>query len=154
MPPCHRDSPLGHCAFRVALGHRSKNASRLFVEKRVKQRYATSEIRLDVRRARYRERDFPDAAQIARFGSGCAFDVVCRTRKATGQSDKNKLGEANAIEPCSRLADRITIPANCKITSATGKPSNYVILSEAKLQRSPEAFGTRLGFQSQFFLEN
>ena len=85
MPPCHRNSPLRHRAFRVALGHRSKNASRLFVEKRVKQRYATSEIRLDVRRARYRERDFPDAAQIARFGSGCAFGVA-QANKATGQS--------------------------------------------------------------------
>jgi hypothetical protein len=31
---------------------------------------------LNVRRARYRERDFPDAAQIARFGSGRGFDVV------------------------------------------------------------------------------
>jgi hypothetical protein len=26
----------------------------------------------------------------------------------------------------------MTILANCKMTSATGKPSNYVILSEAK----------------------
>ncbi len=32
----------------------------------------------------------------------------------------------------------MTILANCKMTSATGKPSNYVILSEVKLQRSPE----------------
>ncbi len=69
MPPSHGDSPLSHCAFRVAFGHRSKNASRLFVEKRVEQCHATSEIRLDVRRARYRERHFSDPAQIARFGS-------------------------------------------------------------------------------------
>ena len=99
MPPGHGDSPLGHCTFRIAFGYCRKNASRLFVEKRVEQRYATSEIRLDVSRrgearsgrtlnggiaariadrgrARYRERDFPDAAQIARFGSGRAFGVA------------------------------------------------------------------------------
>ena len=103
MPPRHGDSPLGHRAFRIALGHRSKNAPRLFVEERVEQRHATSEIRLDVRRARYRERDFPDAAQIARFGSGCGFDVVLRTRKYWPVRQE-KQGEANAVEPCSRLA--------------------------------------------------
>jgi hypothetical protein len=76
MPPRHRDSPLRHRAFGIALGHRSKNAPRFFVEKRVKQRDATSEIRLDVRGARYREGHLSDAAQIARFGSGHGVDVV------------------------------------------------------------------------------
>src|SRR5216117_1826592 len=33
VPPRHGDSPLSHRAFGVALSHRSKNTSRLFVEK-------------------------------------------------------------------------------------------------------------------------
>ena len=44
MPPRHGDSPLSHRAFRVALGHRSKNASRLFVKKRMEQRHAASKV--------------------------------------------------------------------------------------------------------------
>src|SRR4030095_9307107 len=46
MPPSHRDSPLSHRAFWVALRHRGKNASRLFVEKRMQHRYTAGEFRL------------------------------------------------------------------------------------------------------------
>src|SRR5439155_487279 len=123
MPPRHGDSPLRHRAFRVALGHRSKNASSLFVEKRVKQCYATSEIGLDLRRARYWERDFPDAPQIARFGSGR------RMRVAQDEQSNDKRNETNHASPTRSQHSQgylpITIPANCKIISATGKGSSF-----------------------------
>ena len=75
MPPRHGDSPLRHRAFRIAFGDGGKDTSRLFVEKRVEQRHATSKVRLDVRRACYWKGYLADASQIARFGSGRGFDV-------------------------------------------------------------------------------
>src|SRR5262249_1949357 len=80
---------LRHRAFRVALGHRGKNPSRLFVEKRVKQCYATSEIRLDVRRTRYRKRNISDAAQIPRFWSGGGLSIA-QDEQSTGKCDDTK----------------------------------------------------------------
>src|SRR5215831_18496320 len=114
MPPSHRNSPLGHCALRVALGNRSKNASRLFVKKRVEQCHPASEIRLRVRRARYRKRDFPDAAQIARFGSGSAFSVAQDEQSIGKSDDTNRANPARSQHSQGYLP--ITIPANCKIT--------------------------------------
>src|SRR5258707_10795821 len=130
MPPGHGDSPLRHRAFRIALRHRSKNASRLFVEKRVKQRYATGEIRLDVRRARYREGHLADTAQIARFRSGRGFGV------AQDEQSTDKRDETNRARPIQSQHSQgylpITIPANCKLISLPGHRSYRVILSEAK----------------------
>jgi hypothetical protein len=59
----------------------------------VEQCHATSEISLDVRRARYREGHLSDAAQIARFGGGGAFEV--------GQHDRSsdKRDETNGASP-------------------------------------------------------
>jgi hypothetical protein len=108
---------LGHCAFRVAFGHRSKNAPRFFVEKRMEQCYATSEIRLDVRRARYRERHFSHAAQIAWFGSGRGLSV------AQDEQTADKRGDAKCTTPAQSQHSQgylpMTVPANCKIISAT-----------------------------------
>jgi hypothetical protein len=60
----------------------------------VEQRHATSEIRLDVRRARYREGHLSDAAQIARFGSGRGFSDCGRK---TAPTMKEKRRERNIL---------------------------------------------------------
>ncbi len=140
MPPRHGDSPLRHRAFRVAFGHRSKNASSLFVEKRVKQCYATSEIRLDLRRARYWEGNFPDAAQIARFGRGRTFGVAQDKQSTDKRDETNRASRTRSQHSQGYLP--ITIPANCKIISATGKGSSFSAKGAILLQpgASPQEF--------------
>src|SRR5262245_34191306 len=96
MPPRHCDSPLRHRAFRVAFGHRGENASRLFIEKRMKQRYSTSEVSLDARCARYREGDFPDAAQIARFRNRRGIEMSHRENRS--QYDEKRYAPAVRAE--------------------------------------------------------
>ena len=119
MPPCHGDSPLRHRAFRVALGYGSKNASRLFIEKRVEQCHATSEIRLDVRRrtlsgrSPFRRRANRPVRERSLSRHGLRRENYWPTRQ-------EEPGEASAVEPCSRLADFI-LPANSKLTQATRK---------------------------------
>src|SRR6266550_2208131 len=120
---CHHVMAIPHCAI-------AHFGSRPFIEKRVKQRHATSEIRLDVRRARYRERDFPDAPQIARFGSGCAFGVT-QDEQSTDKRDETHCASRTRSQHSQGYLP-ITIPANCKIISLPGHPSYRVILSEAK----------------------
>jgi hypothetical protein len=119
MPPRHGDSPPSHGAFWVAFCNRREDAPCLFVKERVQQRYATGEFRLDVSRrgearygrtlnggiaariadrgrARYRERDFPDAAQIARFWSGRGFEMS--RRESCGQYDEKRDAPAMRAE--------------------------------------------------------
>src|SRR5205085_3770082 len=75
MPPCHRDSPLSHGAFRVLLGRGSETSPRFFIKERVQQRHAAREFWLGGWCARYREVHFPRSAQIARFRDGRAADA-------------------------------------------------------------------------------
>src|SRR5215469_2824377 len=96
MPPGHGDSPLSHGALRIAFCDGGKNTSRLFIKKRVEQRYAASKIRLEVRLGRYRKACVPDAAQIARFGSGCAFEMS--RRESRGEYDKKRYAPAMRAE--------------------------------------------------------
>src|SRR5437870_2636026 len=99
MPPRHGDSPLRHRALRIAFGDGGKNASRFFIEKRMEQGHAASEIGLDVRRARDRKGYFSNAAQVAWFGSGRGFNVSYGD-KTTGQSDardKSKRAPSNHV---------------------------------------------------------
>src|SRR5215468_3037111 len=112
MPPRHGDSPLGHCAFGVAFGYRSENAPRLFVEKRVEQRNATSEIRLDVRRTRYRKRNISDAAQIARFWSGCGLSIA-QDVQSTDKRDDTK-GASPTRSQHSQGYSPMSVAANSK----------------------------------------
>jgi hypothetical protein len=109
----------------------------------VKQRHATSEIRLNVRRARYRERDFPDAAQIARFGSGCAPRLAGPEDGAEECDDKNKAKPA----PSNHGSRLLAVIYSCKLQSlGTGRNSWHLFSAKGALSSS--ACGIAAGCES------